>query len=464
MKYFKTLTLCAITVAGSAIMPAQTTFAQVESDSEREVRAAEKQLSDLRRQVADQKIPISKRLTELENEVQTKRAEYDVKVRAAENYEVDLNDQREKVDAIRTENVYVRNQMSAYVKAFSTRIHESELPSYQTIIEESEQALERSDTSDSDKLAAQVAVIQASIERVRDIIGGHRFDGSALSSSGTEVPGQFVLAGPFAYFGDGVENNGFAEGQVNSVHPIILSKGIKESSIAAISNITQTGNGFIPVDPTEGNAVKMSLTKETFLEHIAAGGVSMYPIIAIGIIAALIIAFKFFDIMSVKRPKAGSIQQIIDALNSGNKQKALEISNSVDGPFGNLLVAGVEHADQEKEILEEVMYEQLLAAQPKLERFIGFIALTAAAAPLLGLLGTVTGMIDTFKLITVFGTGDAASLSSGISVALITTEYGLRVAIPALVFQAILTKQAKGKLGEMEQASVALVNGLEKKS
>ena len=74
--------------------------------------------------------------------------------------------------------------------------------------------------------------------------------------------------------------------------------------------------------------------------------------------------------------------------------------------------AGVEHHDEEKELLEEV-HERLLAAQPKLERF-AFIALTAGAAPLLGLLGTVTGMIKTFKLITVFGTGDA-SLSSGIS-------------------------------------------------
>ena len=464
MKYFKTLTLCAVAAASSAVLPAQTSFEQVAIESEREVRAAERELADLRRQVADEKIPISKRLTELENLVQTERAEYDVVVRAAENREVDLNDQREKVDAVRTENVYIRNQLSAYVKAFSTRIHESELSAYKDLIEESEQVLVRTDATDSEKLAAQVAVVNASIERVRDIIGGHRFKGSALSSSGTEVSGQYVIAGPFAYFGDGGENVGFAEQQVNSVHPIILSKGIEESSITAINTITQTGEGFIPVDPTEGDAVKLSLTKETFLEHIAAGGVSMYPIIAIGIAAALVAIFKFFEILSVKRPKPGSIQQIIDSLNTGNNSKAREIANSVEGPFGNLLVAGVEHADQEKEILEEVLYEQMLAAQPKLERFLAFIALTAAAAPLLGLLGTVTGMIDTFKLITVFGTGDAASLSSGISVALITTEYGLIVAIPSLILQAMLTRQAKGKLGEMEQASVALVNGLEKKS
>ena len=79
---------------------------------------------------------------------------------------------------------------------------------------------------------------------------------------------------------------------------------------------------------------------------------------------------------------------------------------------------------------------------------------------MLGLLGTVTGMIQTFKLITVFGTGDAKSLSSGISEALITTEFGLYVAIPALLAQALLSRKAKGTLSEMEQTSVAFVNGL----
>jgi biopolymer transport protein ExbB len=133
----------------------------------------------------------------------------------------------------------------------------------------------------------------------------------------------------------------------------------------------------------------------------------------------------------------------------------------VDGPFGDVLLAGVQHAREEKELLEEVLYEKLLGAQPKLERMLAFVALTAAAAPLLGLLGTVTGMIRTFKLITVFGTGDAKQLSSGISEALITTEFGLYIAVPALLAHALLARLAKGKLSDIEQTSVAFVNGLE---
>jgi biopolymer transport protein ExbB len=88
------------------------------------------------------------------------------------------------------------------------------------------------------------------------------------------------------------------------------------------------------------------------------------------------------------------------------------------------------------------------------------MALTAAAAPLLGLLGTVTGMINTFKLITVFGTGDASNLASGISQALVTTELGLVVAIPSLIIHGLLSRMARQKLGDLEQIAVGFINGV----
>ena len=94
-----------------------------------------------------------------------------------------------------------------------------------------------------------------------------------------------------------------------------------------------------------------------------------------------------------------------------------------------MVVVAVEHFDGKRRLLEELLYEKLLSIRPKLERFLPFLAVTAATAPLMGLLGTIDGMIKTFKLITKFGTGDARTLSSGISEALVTTN-GLVVAIP----------------------------------
>jgi CBS domain-containing protein len=118
----------------------------------------------------------------------------------------------------------------------------------------------------------------------------------------------------------------------------------------------------------------------------------------------------------------------------------------------------VEHLKEPAELIEEVMYETVLATRLKLQRFLPFIAISAASAPLLGLLGTVTGIINTFKLITVFGSGDVKTLSGGISEALITTEFGLIVAIPSLLLHAFLSRKARHIIDEMEKTAIAFNN------
>jgi CBS domain-containing protein len=127
-----------------------------------------------------------------------------------------------------------------------------------------------------------------------------------------------------------------------------------------------------------------------------------------------------------------------------------------------MLTAGVEHIKEPPALIEEVMYENILTAKMKLQRFLPFVAISAAAAPLLGLLGTVTGIINTFKLITVFGSGDVKMLSGGISEALITTEFGLIVAIPSLLLHAFLSRKARGVIAQMEKTAIAFINQISK--
>jgi len=464
MKILKipTLALTATILAASA--HAQKTFAQVSSEAKADLVEAVAELSELRNRIADEKVPLSSDLTKLESEVIEYRKQLDEKKDLIDNRDLSLSDLQEKVKLRSDENIYLRNTMGAYVKQFAARVHASELQKYQPLTDKAEQLLENETASDAQKLTAQLDVVKVSIERLKTVMGGAIIRGEAQGKSGIVTKGNFVLAGPFAYFGDGAENAGFAEGDLTNVaYPLVRHQGVPKPILEGIEGLAANGEGLLPLDPTEGDALKLVLVKDTPIEHIQKGGVVMIPLLTMFAVAFLLAILKFFEIKSVKSPKPGTLQKILDSLNEGNKQAALEAANSVDGPFGDLLVAGIEHSDQDKELLEEVLYERLLAAQPKLERFIPFIALTAAAAPLLGLLGTVTGMISTFQAITVFGTGDPATLSDGISVALITTEYGLIVAIPCLLVQALLSRIAKGKLGEMEQAAVAFVNGLSNK-
>ncbi|MDZ4197715.1 MAG: MotA/TolQ/ExbB proton channel family protein, partial [Kiritimatiellia bacterium] len=130
------------------------------------------------------------------------------------------------------------------------------------------------------------------------------------------------------------------------------------------------------------------------------------------------------------------------------------------GPAGLLLGAGAENLGGSKDLMEEAMYERMLEIRFRLHRGLPFIAVGAATAPLMGLLGTVTGIISTFKLITVFGSGDVKMLSSGISEALITTEFGLLIAIPALLMHAFLFRKAKAILDHLERLGVMFIGAV----
>jgi len=378
-----------------------------------------------------------------------------------DNRQVDLNALENEVNARSEQNTYVRSLLTEYIRAFRTRIHHSEIQAYDEMAQEAQTAVDDINLTEAQKFEVQIALVRASLDRVKDIIGGHTFEGNAIVEGGLLNEGNYALVGPIAVFSnsDGSQT-GLAEIQANAKSdlPVIFDIGAQYSK--DIVALTTTGTGNLPVDPSLGNAIKIELTSETLWQHINKGGMVIWFILGLALAASLVSIFKWFEINSVKRPKPGDLQTILNDLNKGDKDAALAKASSIPGPFGELLIAGVNHANEEKELLEEILYERLLATQPKLERLLPFIALTAGAAQLLGLLGTVTGMIQTFKLITVFGTGDAKSLSSGISEALITTEFGLYVAIPALLAGALLSRKAKGTLSEMEQTSVAFVNGL----
>ncbi|MCB1125480.1 MAG: MotA/TolQ/ExbB proton channel family protein, partial [Verrucomicrobiae bacterium] len=220
------------------------------------------------------------------------------------------------------------------------------------------------------------------------------------------------------------------------------------------------GKGSFPVDASLGNAVKIQATRDSLVVHIEKGGPVMVPILLLGFAAVGIFLFKWLQVGRVRVASPSDLTVILSALDLGDEQKAESHARKLSGPVGEMLASAITHFRERKEYVEEVMYEKMLETRPKLEKLLPFLALSAAAAPLLGLLGTVTGMINTFNMITVFGTGDPKTLAGGISEALITTEFGLVVAIPSLLLHAILSRKVKGVLGSMEQTTVAFINGL----
>jgi biopolymer transport protein ExbB len=120
--------------------------------------------------------------------------------------------------------------------------------------------------------------------------------------------------------------------------------------------------------------------------------------------------------------------------------------------------AAVRNLDRDRAHLEDIISESILNESSRLNRFGSVILVIAGVAPLLGLLGTVTGMITTFDIITEFGTGDPKLLSGGISIALVTTELGLAVAIPMLLLGNILSGWAESIKDDMEKGALRVIN------
>ena len=417
------------------------------------------ELTDLRQQIAEEKIPLAENLNRLESQVLEQRQALAREQRSADNKLVELNALKTEVKGLRDEHNYISGLLSEYVRVFETRIHISEVQEYAELINETKASTANADLEFIDKSRQQVALLSGALDRMERLMGGDRFEGHALSPSGVLENGQFVVVGPVAVFASGeTETGGLVQLQLGSPEPTVVDLGAETTS--NVRELAQSGSGALPVDGSLGNALKISATEDNLIEHLQKGGPVMVPIVGLGIAAILIALFKWLKLSQNRLVNPADLQLVLSHLKTGSSDKARAHADKIKGCVGDVLRTAVDNSKEKKEYIEEILYERMLAAKPALESMLPVIALTAATAPLLGLLGTVTGMINTFNMITVFGTGDPRMLSAGISEALITTKFGLVTAVPALICHAIVSRKAKGILGSMEQVTVGFINGV----
>jgi biopolymer transport protein ExbB len=159
--------------------------------------------------------------------------------------------------------------------------------------------------------------------------------------------------------------------------------------------------------------------------------------------------------MAVDSPEA--VEGFLTTLVKGARGEAQKAVGSLQATTRELFTIGLRHINQPKAILEEHLYAVVLRQRLHYERWLPLLAVIATAAPLMGLLGTVTGLVRTFALITVFGTGNAGKLASGISEVLVATELGLMVAIPTLVAHGFLSHRIQKNLSLLERYALEFV-------
>jgi biopolymer transport protein ExbB len=434
-------------------------FNQAGAKAQADLDLALENLNAVREAIATEKIPLIREVSTLEDEVRQKDDELKRLRRLRDNSDLGLNRLREQVEANKAQNEYAAGLLDEFVRSFETRIHYSERQLYEAAAEEAKLALEDSDMSQAERFNKQIEVIDVALDRLAQLVGGYTFEGKALAPSGDIETGTFAAYGPSVYFASGSsELAGVAITKLNAAEAAIANPG--NGFTDSIRAFATQGEGTIPADATLGKALKIVEGDDSIGEHLAKGGSVGYVIIALGLVCLLVGLLKVQEITQFKAARPEEVLAVIRSIESKDPEAAKNAATAIGGAGSELLQTGLEHIDEKRGTLEEILYEKILAVRPKLERFLPFMALTAAAAPLLGLLGTVTGMIKTFNLITIFGTGDAKSLSSGISEALVTTELGLIVAIPSLILHGLLARMARQKIGDMEQAAVGFINGV----
>lgn len=428
-----------------------------QADARAKLESAISELATLRQGIAAEKLPLATELRELETKVLGLRREHERMQRIVDNQSVDLASLQSQVKAYDDESAYVANLLNDYINRVNASLAVGEVADYSPKLLDILNTADTTGLTAREKISRQLAGVELALGRTEANVGGARFPGEAVLPGGKVVKGTFLELGPIGYFASDATHAGLITRGSSDTPSLIV---FDPSASGAIESFVRTGQGSVPLDPTLGRALALATTKETFVEHFLKGGIWMWPIAFFGILALVITAFKLLDILSLKLMPQQSITEINSLLKQDKLPEALHVANQHDGPAAEMIKTGLKNYHLSRELLDEFLFETLLTVKPKLERGITFIALAASVAPLLGLLGTVTGMIETFKLLTLFGTGDAKSLSSGISQALITTEFGLIAAIPACILGAIISRLVATKMGKLETLMITFGNGL----
>lgn len=298
-------------------------------------------------------------------------------------------------------------------------------------------------------------LFQQGTELIRELGEINKHQGTFFLQDGTETQGSVVMIGNIAAYGVSDKGSGilvpagdnrlklWSEPAAEVAQKIAEGKSVSQQKIFIFENRVK--------------AVQEKKEK-TFLEEVDEGGEISWIIFGLGIVAIVLILGRILLLFLASSGRNTIINTTFNLLDQNKKEDALAFCNNSKGPFARVLKAIIQNTSANPEHMDDVIAEAMLRENSALNRFGAAIVVIASVAPLIGLLGTVTGMIATFGLITEHGTGDPRLLSSGISIALVATEMGLVVAIPAGLAGSLLGSWSEGIKSNLEEIALRASN------
>ncbi len=424
--------------------------------TETDLRAAHEALSEQRERIARERSEWSQRLEALQEEVRDLRQRAQSAQDMAAQHETAHAGQKRRKSSQDAEFRALSASITEFHRASQARMSAVQLQRHHVL-------LERIDTYVADDEAAgfQLSAIIPTLELLTAIMlhdtPSQPFPGVALDAEGRVHEGRFIRAGPLSFFADNAGRTaGYVITDSSGTEPLAVALPDARAETAVRSWIVGA-TAMVPLDASGGGLHKLTHARRSLTERIRQGGVIMIPLLLIGLAALGMTLSRYIALQRMNIDINPELTRILARIDAGDEPGARQTAETIRQPWREILTDAIDHWKADRAYLEEILQDRIAMQTPHVTQYLTALSICAAAAPLLGLLGTVTGMIHTFQLITVFGTGDARTLSGGISEALITTQFGLIIAVPALLAQAYLARKAKGIVSGLEQAAIRLI-------
>jgi len=291
---------------------------------------------------------------------------------------------------------------------------------------------------------------------IRDLSSIRTEKGAFYAQDGSEIQGEIVHIGNIASYGISSTLSGALVPAGANKLKIWKAPEAKESA-QALQNNSNIDKLHIFLYENASKEIE-DLKEKTYIDIINSGGIIGWVIVALGLVGLFLAVARAFFLMGASSTTNSLSKDTLQTLLKDGIEDTLQFLKSKRGSTARVLKATVRNLDRDREHIEDIVAEAILHESSRLDKFGSVILVIAAVSPLLGLLGTVTGMIATFDIITEFGTGDPKLLSGGISIALVTTELGLIVAIPILMLGNLLGGWAEKVKDSMEHSALHIIN------
>jgi len=239
-----------------------------------------------------------------------------------------------------------------------------------------------------------------------------------------------------------------------------------ELTLSQLENNSKAGTVTIPLDILRSRAVGKGYTegeKKGFvassMAYLKDGGIWMWPLMAIAVAALILLVERFIGWVRKNSGNQKLFNEVLELVKKGEIEKAEKITSSLkNSSVLKAMNSVLNSRSKSREVAEKELQEIILQETPSLEKRLTTISVLGAAAPLLGLLGTVAGMIELFESITLYGTSDPKLMAGGISIALITTQTGLAISVPIMIAHNFIANRVDSLVGKMENYALKSLN------